>query len=506
MQTNANMDLAETILHSARVVKRETDRIYCVGPPSGRLSFLSQQVRAMNLVWALGKKSIVAPGKAVGVVGGGIAGLSAAVTLRAKGCHVTVYERSKALLHRQRGATHRHAHPIINWWPHEVPTLLPTTSLPFLNWGMDQCDRIVERMMDQWDRLAKASGKSLTVHHEDVNRAVPNPAEGNRLVLKSGAKEVGKGFDVVIVASGFGEELSVPGLPHYSYWEQDNLEKIRNTPGEIELFVVSGFGDGGLLDALRIAYAFKSGALSFKVAQLIDRTPLKDEITSLGLDESAWLAFARKIHESMDQNSVLGQVGLLLSDALRAGTGDIQLIDKDHASPFHGPAAPIHKLMIAYAVHRGAVSYRKGELRPTDQEGSYFVGTERHSLDKTHFIVRHGAKPFSGGLISEEEWALLMAVADKAREYSFKPAWTAGELEVPEGWHCPVKQPKEFIQSIHEEAALIWKEISPTSNLSIRDNRFVVTGHSTNYRPDTLFGMQVEYRSSDLSGRAFNVE
>jgi hypothetical protein len=495
------MDVADVILASAQVERLDTDRIYCVGPPSGRLSFMSQQVRAMNLVWALGQKGKIKPGSTVGVVGGGIAGLSAAMTLRALRCHVTVYEKSRALLHRQRAATHRHAHPSINWWPNDSE-LLPTTSLPFLNWGMGQCDRIVQTMMSQWDRLKDQSGPELVVEQEDVSSAAVVPADQNRLVLKSGHKVVGTGFDLIIIASGFGEEFSVEGLPQVSYWQPDDLENMCNNPGDIDLFVVSGFGDGGLLDALRIAYDLKSGALSFLLAQLISGTALADEIKELGVDASAWRELTEKIEANTSEDNTYGQVQLMLSGALRARAGDIRLIDRDLETPFHGPAAPVHKLMIAYGAYRGVVVYEKGELKPTGVEGRYQVGGEVRPKAKTHFIIRHGARPFAGGLITDAEWEKLMTVSSKARVYSFKPAWTTGSLEVPDGWPCPKREPEEFIKSMHEQAALTWSEISPTSHLTIGNQGFVVTGHRTSYKPETLFGMPVEYRAEERVGTA----
>lgn len=501
METNPNMDVADVILASAQVEREDTDRMYCVGPPSGRLSFMSQQVRAMNLVWALGQKGKIKPGSTVGVVGGGIAGLSAAMTLRALRCHVTVFEKSLALLHRQRAATHRHAHPSINWWPNDSE-LLPTTSLPFLNWGMGQCDRIVQTMMSQWKRLEDESGPELMVEQEDVTSAAVVPADQNRLVLKSGHKEVGNGFDLVIVASGFGEEIAVTGLPRVSYWQPDDLENIRNNPGEIDLFVVSGFGDGGLLDALRIAYDLKSGALSFHLAQLISGTALSDEIKKLGVDANAWREMAKKIEDNKGKDNIYGQVRLMLAGALRARAGEIRLIDRDLVTPFHGPGAPVHKLMIAYGAYCGAVVYEKGELKPTDEEGRYHVGGEVRAQAKTHFIVRHGARPFAGGLITDSEWAKLMTVSARARVYSFKPAWTVGDLEVPDGWPCPKREPEEFIKSMHEQAALTWTEISPKSHLTVGHEGFVVTGHTTSYKPGTLFGMPVEYRAEERVGTA----
>jgi hypothetical protein len=498
------MGIAEVILASARVERRETDRLYCVGPPSGRLSFMSQQMRAMNLVWALGKTGKIEPGMKVGVVGGGIAGLTAAMTLRAQRCHVTVYEKSKAVLHRQRGATHRHAHPSINWWPTESE-LLPTTSLPFLNWGMGQCNRIVDAMMSQWARLEKESGPSLKVESENVTEAIAVLGDKNRLTLKSSNKSVGKGFDVVIVASGFGEENSVEGLQRVSYWQPDDLEDKRNNPGSIDLFVVSGFGDGGLLDALRIAYDFRSGALSFDLAQLINGTGVGEGMAKAGHDAVRWQELAKRLFDEEGQGSVWSNVGALLAKALRGEPGDVLLIDQKLETPFHGSGAPIHKLMIAYAVHRGVVFCRKGELKPAGADGRYMVGDQERGVANTYFIVRHGARPYHGGLISDAEWEKLMTVAENARTYSFKPAWHPGELEVPDGWPCPTREPERFVDSVYEDAARTWKEISPTSHMAPKDKGFVVTGHNTAYKPQTFFGLPVEYRAAERTGSALDV-
>lgn len=102
---------------------------YCLGPYGRRVSFIAQQYRALNLVWALHRRGDFKPGEHVAVIGGGLAGMTAAIAFLAHGCHVHLFERHK-LMSRQRETEHRMVHPSINLWPME--DLRATTKLPFL--------------------------------------------------------------------------------------------------------------------------------------------------------------------------------------------------------------------------------------------------------------------------------------------------------------------------------------------------------------------------------------
>jgi threonine dehydrogenase-like Zn-dependent dehydrogenase len=107
-------DRAAAVLEHMRV-SGPYPNTYFIGSKSIRLTFLSQQVRAFNLIWALQEKRCL--GKSVAVIGGGLAGMTAALAAQEAGAAVTLYERKADLLHLQRGCQLRFIHPNVYDWP-----------------------------------------------------------------------------------------------------------------------------------------------------------------------------------------------------------------------------------------------------------------------------------------------------------------------------------------------------------------------------------------------------
>ncbi len=102
---------------------------YTIGPFGRRVSFASQQQRALSTVWALHTKGVTGPSKRVAVIGGGVAGLMAAVTLVATGSRVHLFDKANTFCHLQAAATHRWVHPNLLFWP--IESLELTTDLPY---------------------------------------------------------------------------------------------------------------------------------------------------------------------------------------------------------------------------------------------------------------------------------------------------------------------------------------------------------------------------------------
>src|SRR5215216_2027340 len=67
--------------------------IYILGSFAKRVTFYSQQVRALNLIDALCKTGVVSEDSRVGIVGAGVAGVTAAVTAARRGLSVTLVEK-----------------------------------------------------------------------------------------------------------------------------------------------------------------------------------------------------------------------------------------------------------------------------------------------------------------------------------------------------------------------------------------------------------------------------
>ncbi len=105
---------------------------YSIGFGESRVTVFSQQVRALNLAWALRESGAVGVGPVI-VIGGGAAGLSVAAGLAHGGVRVTVLERERELLPLQRNCSKRHLHPHIFDWPNELSENT-RADLPLLDW------------------------------------------------------------------------------------------------------------------------------------------------------------------------------------------------------------------------------------------------------------------------------------------------------------------------------------------------------------------------------------
>ena len=64
------------ILALMAVDEKKYPNVYFIGGRATRLTFLSQQQRALNLVWALAREGKLQPDTRLAVIGGGLAGVT----------------------------------------------------------------------------------------------------------------------------------------------------------------------------------------------------------------------------------------------------------------------------------------------------------------------------------------------------------------------------------------------------------------------------------------------
>ncbi len=152
--------------------------LYVVGPFAGRVSFSSQQRRAMSLVCDIDQDLRTSGDgnglerKRICIVGGGLAGVTCAVAAAALGASVIVVEKTPArvssddrvdlgqVLATIREAEHRDAHPTLNFWPHE--DVEPFTHLPVLNWHEGNCGAVAQQIVDGLNKVANRRGAMET--------------------------------------------------------------------------------------------------------------------------------------------------------------------------------------------------------------------------------------------------------------------------------------------------------------------------------------------------------
>jgi hypothetical protein len=252
--------------------------LYLVGTFDTGVTVLSQQVRALNLVWALieaeqirvrppGVNTLDGPRSNIAIVGAGFAGLAVAAGLIKKGAHanITIFEQRDTLLPLQHGSDARWLHPRIYNWPDEGSET-NAAMLPVLNWTAARASDVVVQVLLEWKELIEPVADRLILYCNTRHLQIYEPPSGgSRLQIEwigdqrnpcdgttnmgTSQGPVGKtaSFDLVILAVGFGMERDAA----LSYWRNDtlgqpSLEKPRLT------FLLSGQGDGAMIDLFRL--------------------------------------------------------------------------------------------------------------------------------------------------------------------------------------------------------------------------------------------------------------
>jgi hypothetical protein len=257
-----------------------TDGIFLIGSLDSGVTIYSQQIRALNLIWALDHAGRLDSASNIAVVGGGIAGLTAAKALRtifALARHsphptITLFEKGSMLCPLQRGCATRWVHPHIYDWPKPGSTN-PSAGLPLMNWRAGRASDVATTIIGEWQKKEASEPevqewrnlRYIKIHHSK------NQVEwvGGKLVDHPAWSEVSgdkKQFDIIILAIGFGDEREASKHPVVSYWRNDTHGQ-PDLLGRQQHYLISGTGDGGLIDLLRLRIAdFREDRIGHQLA------------------------------------------------------------------------------------------------------------------------------------------------------------------------------------------------------------------------------------------------
>lgn len=238
----ASIELSPEELINAAVIPAK-DGLYFLGPYTARITFFSQQVRALRLARALDKLGYFKPHQGIGVIGAGAAGATIAVALALLGHKVTLFERSDDILHLQSGST-RLLHPHIYEWP-QFGSLDDRAGLPILDWSAGKGDAVVPVLRTAFNTL-RASLPNLDFKIGfALARLDPDDGEW-ALTFKEGEQTHRRNLNHVFLTMGFGDELACGPVKPEDYWKPgavgtNTTEAVKGTS-----YVVSGNGDGAL--------------------------------------------------------------------------------------------------------------------------------------------------------------------------------------------------------------------------------------------------------------------
>lgn len=241
------MPIADWLDVSRNPADSDLRGLYFIGTFDRRITFFSQQVRALRLADALEQSGILQPGHRVGVVGAGAAGMTIAVAIALLGNDVTLYDPAAKVLQLQSDSP-RLLHPHIYEWP-RLGSLSDHAGLPILTWSAGKGDAVCAALQASF---ATADMRLANLRFEGAHRLgeIERVGEDWRLTLATSVAQETRMFRHVVLAMGFGDEKTCGSLTPTDYWKQSGIGTNAVEQQSGTSYLVSGNGDGGLTELL----------------------------------------------------------------------------------------------------------------------------------------------------------------------------------------------------------------------------------------------------------------
>lgn len=232
------------ILTAARVP--DTRSVFILGSFEKRVTVYSQQVRALNLVDAILLEGLIRLKGKVAIIGGGVAGMTAAVALAKAApqlAQIDLFESRTRVLELQHGSR-RYLHPHFYDWP-AIVSNEADAGLPIMNWQAGPACDVADVLREEFERTIQTS---VLKSHPGMRvvKLQPSSLGPVRVVTEDGSA-TNRIYDAVILAIGFGLERYLDGDTP-SYWTPSGLAGSILTSMATTTIFISGNGDGGLVD------------------------------------------------------------------------------------------------------------------------------------------------------------------------------------------------------------------------------------------------------------------
>lgn len=445
--------------------------VFMVGTFDKGITVLSQQVRALNLAWALIESKAVhldgTPGvgpqgvdpsrKRIAIVGAGFAGLTLAAGLLKKrvNADITVFERRDTVLPLQHGSDTRWLHPHIYDWPSRGSESY-SAALPVLNWTASRASDVVVQVLKEWADIAETkqpaperttsepptvsvycntrhiqiSGEmyppAMTVEWIGEERDIRDPAvpaDGRpNAVGDSGS------FDIVVLTVGFGLESGARMV----YWRnetlaQPHLGQARST------YIVSGSGDGAMIDLFRLRIShFRQDRILAELfsgqSELLTRLRgIQDSAPSgTGFEE------LRAVWEDGSLKDAADEVQNRLRNRLRQDTTVLLRVRRpSFANLFVDKRVSFQNRLLAYLLYRSGAftpvtAARDADLRRLAKE---------HGVPEQRIIIRHGTEKVANlkDVLSESLHEAVDQCFETPKHYEQQDvsAWPGGYFDMP---------------------------------------------------------------------------
>lgn len=223
----------------------------------------NQQLRSLNIIHAMVELQELSNVDRIAVIGGGIAGLTFTTAALKLGYSIDLYEKSHLLIPFQYGCETRRIHPHFYNWP-EPLSEYPYCDLPFFSWNHDSASTIVKSIYDTFKNTSIQAGtkfncyRGVRLSQEDIHWGI----DESRIAFDSSNGQLEKNYTKIIVATGYGIEKRLDltldtkaketTKTCISYWRNDDLEQTNLTKDSTTTYIISGTGDGALMDSFRL--------------------------------------------------------------------------------------------------------------------------------------------------------------------------------------------------------------------------------------------------------------
>lgn len=373
--------------------------VYMVGGAERSLTVVSQQWRALNLVAALARRH--RRGR-VAVVGAGAAGATAALAAAMEGFQVVLFERTDRLFELFHTVHSRHIHPHMYDWPADGwPE--GRAGLPLLDWSAEFAVDVSRTLQAGWDAVATAFPVQRKFH-AFVEEVRPGPPPVIVWRSEDGAATHSHEADVAILAPGFGEERDLADFGAKEYWHDHDAHNKLSPGVDSRTYLVSGRGDGGCIDFLKIALG------GFHQAKIVE------DILPDNAEETRRIkAAVSKLEREHQGNAMEILAGYLeinapeLDAALRSRLhsdsrrGIRVVLNGENELPLDPGAFVLNRFLVARVLKLQGLRldptgslvdpgpYRKGKLRHKAGKPVQIDGEDLpFSVDE--FVIRHGPK------------------------------------------------------------------------------------------------------------------
>ncbi|CAN5439833.1 hypothetical protein BH10CYA1_BH10CYA1_62080 [soil metagenome] len=363
---------------------KELKSVYILGCTAAALYIHAQQQRAFNLVWALNKEGELREGLNVAVVGGGMAGLTAAIALAASKAKVTVFEETFKALSYQRGNLTRYVHPNVARWPDDGSGY-PITHLPYMNWRAGIVGTVNSEIEAQWKIAKRFFEKTKQIDLLEETQVTDVSWNSDKKVVEVVANGNVTPFDLAVLAVGYGIEVSDHGVA--SYWHNDDFAQPILGPIAKKKYLVSGIGDGALTEILRLKLN------DFQHHNFIDSVIFDPKLRAAGQkaqrdDWSGWSKVGKDLKEEFSDFFFDDPMGAKKSK-IRLDTdvvlvGDEPELHITRESP-RNSAQILHRLCVKLLNDAGELKYERGRLaqfKNAYQKEGYAI-VERHGSNKS---------------------------------------------------------------------------------------------------------------------------